>query len=187
MVETNRIKVWTYDDYAQLPDYGSHRMELVEGELVLSPAPNIQHQRISGNFLFALRRYVDKHHLGELFDAPVDVVLSKTDTVQPDIIFIARENRDIITTANIQGAPDLAIEIISPSSDRLDRIRKSSLYARFGIAHYWIVDPILELVEEYALSGNEYRLLREWARAETMTPRALHGLEISLDEIFQKP
>ena len=187
MVETNRIKVWTYDDYAQLPDYGSHRMEVIEGELVLSPAPNVLHQSINSNFLFALRKHVEKQSLGRVFHAPIDVVLSNTDTVQPDIIFISTANRDIITTANIQGAPDLAIEIISPSSDRLDRIRKSSLYARFGIAHYWIVDPILELVEEYALSGNEYRLLREWARAETMTPRALHGLEISLDEIFQKP
>ena len=185
--QNERIKTWTYDDYAQLPSHGSDRLEVLQGELILSPAPNIRHQTISSNLLFILRKHVDQQRLGRVFSAPLDVVFSPTNTFQPDIIFVAKENSSIITDANIQGAPDLLVEIISPSSDRLDRLRKPQVYAQFGVAHFWIVDPVLELVEEYVLTGNAYRLVCEKKRDEKWTPRAFPTLEISVEEIFETP
>jgi Uma2 family endonuclease len=187
IIQTERIKVWTYDDYAQLPSHGSDRLEVIEGELILSPAPNIRHQRISSNLLGILRNHVLQNRLGEVFSAPLDVVFSPTNTFQPDIVFVSTENKGIITAANIQGAPDLLVEIISPSSDRLDRIRKPQVYAQFGVAHFWIVDPVLDLVEEYVLSGSSYRLVCERKRNETWTPRLFPTLNITLEEVFQSP
>lgn len=187
IVQTERIKVWTYDDYAQLPSHGSDRLEVVEGELHLSPAPNIRHQSISGNIFGILRNHVLQNGLGQVFSAPLDVVFSPTNTFQPDIIFVSTENKGIITAANIQGAPDLLIEIISPSSDRLDRIRKPQVYAQFDVAHFWIVDPVLDLMEEYVLSGGTYRLICERKRDEMWTPRLFPTLNITLEEIFQTP
>ncbi|HVF84880.1 MAG TPA: Uma2 family endonuclease [Abditibacteriaceae bacterium] len=187
IVQSERIKVWTYDDYAQLPSHGSDRLEVIEGELHLSPAPNIRHQNISGNLFGILRNHILQNRLGQVFSAPVDVVFSPTNTFQPDIVFVSTENKGIITAANIQGAPDLLVEIISPSSDRLDRIRKPQVYAQFGVAHFWIVDPVLDLVEEYVLSGATYRLVCERNRRETWTPRLFPTLNIILEEIFQTP
>lgn len=187
IIQTERIKVWTYDDYAHLPSHGSDRLEVIEGELILSPAPNIRHQRISSNLLGILRNHVLQNRLGEVFSAPLDVVFSPTNTFQPDIVFVSTENKGILTAANIQGVPDLLVEIISPSSDRLDRIRKPQVYAQFGVAHFWIVDPVLDLIEEYVLSGHNYRLVCERKRNETWTPRLVPTLNITLEEVFQSP
>ena len=184
IVQSERIKVWTYDDYAQLPSHGSDRLEIIEGELHLSPAPNIRHQMISGNLFRILSNHAIQNNLGQVFSAPVDVVFSPTNTFQPDIVFVSTENKGIITAANIQGAPDLLVEIISPSSDRLDRIRKPQVYAQFGVAHFWIVDPVLDLVEEYVLSGATYRLVCERKRHETWTPRLFPTLNVTLEEVF---
>lgn len=186
----DKIKIWTYDDYALLPENGAPELnthisyQLVEGELIVSPAPAFWHQDISMRLSAAIHNHVVANDLGYVATAPVDVVLSPTDTPQPDIVFIAKLRRAIITDANIQGAPDLVVEIVSPTSDRRDRQTKFALYARFGVAHYWIVDPRLRLLDEYSCSGNKYETVREWRAEEVFMPRLFSGLSIPLDEVF---
>jgi Uma2 family endonuclease len=187
---TDKIKIWTYDDYACLPENGAPELQthvsyqLIEGELIVSPAPAFWHQDISMRLSALIHNHVVANDLGYVATAPVDVVLSPTDTPQPDIVFISKERRAIITDANVQGAPDLVVEIVSPTSDRRDRQTKFALYARFAIAHYWIVDPRLRLLDEYSCSGNEYETVREWRSDEVFTTRLFPGLEIPLNEVF---
>lgn len=187
---TDKIKTWTYDDYARLPENGAPELnthisyQLIEGELIVSPAPGFWHQDISMELAMRLRSYTQENDLGIVVAAPVDVVLSPNDTPQPDIVFITKERRSIISDANIQGAPDLVIEIVSPTSDRRDRQTKFALYARFGIAHYWIVDPRLRLLDEYSCSGNIYKTHREWRADEVFAPRLFPDLKIPLNEVF---
>lgn len=187
---SDKIKVWTYDDYAQLPENGAPELhthihyELLEGELIVSPAPNFYHQKIVSELLTVITNHIKQNALGIAVASPVDVVLSPTDTPQPDLIFISNERRGIITPANIQGAPDLVVEIISPTSDRRDRQTKWELYARSGVPFYWIVDPRLELLEEYELRGEAYYLVREWKADESFAPQLFPGLHIMLDEVF---
>jgi len=110
---------FTYQDYLNLPDDGK-RYEVINGELIIVAAPNTLHQIASGNLEFALRTFLTKHKIGKIFDAPIDVVLSDNNVVQPDILFIAKNNYHIITEKNISGAPDLIIEILSPTTAYYD-------------------------------------------------------------------
>ena len=135
MLNTN-LK-FTYEDYVLMPE--GKRYEIVEGELYMVPAPTTTHQRISRKLEEMLSRFVEERKLGEVFDAPIDVVFSETDIVQPDIIFISNENKNIIKEENIKGAPDLIIEILSPSSAQRDKTIKKKLYAKNGVKEYWLV------------------------------------------------
>lgn len=144
---------WTYEDYLDFPDDGK-RYEIVGGEVFVTPAPNIRHQDIVGWLFVRLYEHVERHGGGRVFVAPLDVVLSSTDVVEPDIVFVADADTDRITAANLQGPPTLAVEVLSEA--RHDRVRKRRLYAQFGVAEYWIVDPEGERVEVYRLDGQTY-------------------------------
>ena len=144
---------WTYEDYLEFPDDG-RRHEIIEGEAYVTPAPNIRHQDI---LLWLVRRiadHLDRHGGGRVFVAPVDVVLTDTDVVQPDIVFVADADIATINQANVRGAPTLVVEILS--DPRHDRLRKRRLYSRCGVKEYWIVDSDAERVEVYRLSGDKY-------------------------------
>jgi len=146
---------FTYHDYVQLP--GDKRYELVEGELFLVPSPNLYHQRISRQLEMALWQYIGRHALGEVFDAPCDVVLSEINVVQPDLLFVSTERRGILADANVQGAPDLVVEILSPSTGQRDLGIKRSLYAKYGVPEYWIVDPDSQTIEVLSWTETGYR------------------------------
>ena len=139
---------FTYHDYLLLSD--EKRYELIDGELYVVPAPNIYHQRISRNLEYALVQHVRQNNLGEVLNAPCDVVLSQENVIQPDILFISKDRFGIIATANIQAAPDLVIEILSESTKARDLDIKRKLYARYGAREYWIVDPTAKSVEVLA-------------------------------------
>nr|NIR48553.1 Uma2 family endonuclease [candidate division KSB1 bacterium]NIR69031.1 Uma2 family endonuclease [candidate division KSB1 bacterium]NIS24097.1 Uma2 family endonuclease [candidate division KSB1 bacterium]NIT71016.1 Uma2 family endonuclease [candidate division KSB1 bacterium]NIU24716.1 Uma2 family endonuclease [candidate division KSB1 bacterium] len=139
-------KTYTYQDYLDLPEDGE-RYEVINGELVMVPAPDTNHQDVSGKIEFELRKFNEKIHAGKIFDAPIDVVLSEENIHQPDILFIANENSQIITDKNISGAPDLIIEILSPSTAYYDLVEKKDNYEKFGVKEYWIVDPKKRRVE----------------------------------------
>ena len=125
MVTTPRL---TYQDYANLE--GDERYELLDGELILVGSPNMDHQEAVTNLGTSLSVFVKEHDLGKIYFAPTDVLLADTDVVQPDLLFISNEREHIRTPANIQGAPDLIVEILSPSSSRRDWRDKRELYAR---------------------------------------------------------
>ncbi len=130
----------TYDDLAALPDDGT-RYELINGELFELTGPNTKHQRSSVRLSSGLDQFVAPRKLGEVFTAPYDVCLSPHNTVQPDIIYVSRERRNIVGDDKIEGVPDLLMEVLSPSNRRHDVFTKAVLYATFGVPEYWLVDP----------------------------------------------
>ncbi|MCF6154098.1 MAG: Uma2 family endonuclease [Candidatus Brocadia sp.] len=175
-------KKYTYEDYLKTPD--DKRYELINGELIMTPSPIPNHQRISGKIEFMLKKFITENNLGEVFYAPCDIYLDNENVVQPDILFISKERLGIIGEKNIQGAPDLVIEIISENSVYRDMVQKKRLYARFGVKEYWIVLPEEEEIEIYLLKDNTYQLHKTYGKADTLESPSLKGLTIVLKEIF---
>jgi len=174
---------YTYEDYLKTPD--DVRYELIEGELIMTPSPVTRHQRISILLASEILRYVLDNNLGEVFAAPYDVVLSNENVSQPDILFISKDRVDIITEKNVQGAPDLIIEILSESTAYRDAIQKKRLYARFGVKEYWIVAPDDKLVEVYYLKDKgEYQLLKTYLENDIIESQIIRGLKIELNRLF---
>ncbi len=169
----------TYADYAALPDDG-RRYQLVEGELVVTPAPNAWHQRLQLKLAAKLDAFVEQAASGVVLVSPLDVVLDERTVVQPDIVFISRKRAAILTRPNVQGAPDVCVEILSPATERLDRVRKFNLYARCGIPHYWIVDPEARTIEEFVLEGAVYRSRGVTSCDDAFRPAAFPGFEFSM-------
>ena len=149
--------ILTYADYAALPDDG-RRYELHEGELSVTPSPGTRHQRVIGNLFVILRHHVQAHRLGELFLSPTDCILSDTTVVQPDIPFVDARHASRVSERAIEGAPTLAVEVLSPSTERIDRRRKLDLYARHGVPYYWIVDPAARVIDTYNLADGAYHI-----------------------------
>jgi Uma2 family endonuclease len=147
--------VLTYEDYAALPNDGK-RYEILDGELSVTAAPGRTHQGVVLRLASALHVHVTAHGLGEVYIAPFDVVLAETTIVQPDIIFVDRDHLAIFSQRGAEGAPTLAIEVLSPSTTRNDRTTKLQLYARYGVPYYWIVDPERHVIEVYRLAEGGY-------------------------------
>lgn len=178
-----RSSVVTHADLATFPDDGLRR-EIIAGELIVSPSPRTRHQRISARLVSVFYNHIAASGGGELFFAPFDVVLSDIDVVEPDILFVAEDQREILTDANVQGAPALVIEVLS--DPRIDRVRKRDLYARFGVPEYWVVDPEADRVEVYRPAGDAYAKPEIFEPGETLTFGGLPGLEIDLNQIFAR-
>ena len=183
-METKAIekKKHTYDDYMKTSD--DERYELIEGELIQLFSPTTKHQRVSGDIMIEVNKFVESRNLGEIFHGPLDVVFDNENVMQPDILFISKERLDIIGEKNIQGAPDLVIEIISESTAYRDLVQKKKLYARFGVKEYWIVLPEESSVEVYTLKDNTFSLQTTYGRDDTLRSPLLQKLKIELKKIF---
>jgi Uma2 family endonuclease len=173
----------TWQDVQQLPDDG-HRHEAIEGELYVTPAPSLRHQRISMRLTLVLHQLLADPGHGELFYAPTGVEFPVTEEgVQPDLVFVSTERRGIISAAWIRGAPDLVVEILSRTTAHRDRGVKLKLYERQGVEQYWIVDPDARVVEVWTFG--------DVAQSERFTkglPVRLHGEtagEIDLADVFR--
>ncbi|HEY5596635.1 MAG TPA: Uma2 family endonuclease [Candidatus Bipolaricaulota bacterium] len=142
--------ILTYEDYVHLPDDGK-RYEILEGEVFVTPAPKTKHQIISLNLAVVLQQHVRKHKLGRVLTAPTDVILSRTNVLQPDLLFLSNERLRYLSEKNVQGAPDLVVEILSEFTEDQDRTAKRQLYARYGVRVYWLIDPDAETLEAYEL------------------------------------
>ena len=177
-----RIK-FTVKDYMTTPE--EKRYQLLDGELILAPSPIAKHQRISRRLLVALDQFVQSRDLGEAFGAPFDVVLSDYDVAQPDILFVSNARSEIITEANVQGAPDLVVEILSPSTAQYDQGYKRTLYGRSGVREYWLVDPEAETVEVLTSSDRGLVTHATYRRGGTLASQLLAGLAFDLELIFQ--
>ena len=180
MPSTEKVKL-TYDDLLLFPDDGM-RHELIDGEHYVSPSPSPKHQRVLGTLHLLVGVFLRGTKLGKLYFAPLDVVFTRHDVVEPDLLFVAAARTDVITSANLQGAPDLAVEVLSPSSHRHDAVRKLELYDRGGVAEYWIVDPEAEAVTVYR-RGSE----GGFARPALLTAREGDALETPLLPGFSAP
>ena len=173
--------VLTYEDYRKTPD--DQRYELLDGVLVVLPTPNIAHQRVLGDLLCELFDFLKDKELGEAF-MRVAVVLSNTNVVEPDITFVSASRMKIVGVDDVQGAPDLVVEVISPSDPARDLVRKRDIYARHGVAEYWIADPNERSIRVMALEGDAYRLVGEYGMADTLISRTLKDLKLEAGEVF---
>jgi Uma2 family endonuclease len=143
-------KSWNYAEFARLPDDGK-RYEIIAGELVVSPSAHFRHQLASVRITGIFENFTREHEIGQIY-GPVDVLLSSTDYLVPDLVFLKHDRRGIRTRRGFEGPPDLAIEIISPSSSFRDRGVKRERYALFGVPLYWVVDIKLQQIEVYRLA-----------------------------------
>ncbi len=175
--------ILTYEDYQRLPDDG-RRYEILEGVLHVTPSPTTVHQRVSRRLFSILDAFVREHNLGEVFYAPLDIVFSNVSIMQPDLIYVSEARRGIITEKNIAGAPDLVVEIASPSTAGVDKVTKAQVYARYGVPYFWVVDPQQKTLEEYRLERGIYMLLRCWEENAVFAPELFSGLKVNLKEIW---
>ncbi len=173
----------TYEDYCALPEDGK-RYQLIEGDVDVTPAPTTTHQRVSQNLESVLRDHVRRNRLGVLFHAPIDVLLALDTVVQPDIVFVSRERRSLVTERGVEGPPDLVVEVLSPRTRRLDRTTKMRLYARCGVREYWLVDPEAQSLEILRLSGGTYVLAQAASGMETTSSELFPGFTLALEAIF---
>jgi len=177
---------FNYQDYLQLPE--DKRYEIIDGDLFMVPSPNEAHQHILAYIFNCVFNYVRKNKLGYVYCAPFDVLFSEEDIVQPDIIFVANENRKIITKDNIKGAPDLLVEILSPGTSKRDVGIKKKLYAKKGVREYWIVDPAQETIEVLNLKEGEFlgKSYNTGVAGQTsrLSSSVIQGFDIDIKEIF---
>ena len=186
MATPNPQVKFTYEDYLLFPDDGK-RNELIDGDHYVTPAPKTKHQRVSSHLHRILSSFVYDRRLGQVLAAPTDVVLSDLDVVQPDVIFISSRHASIVTENNIQGPPDLVIEIISETTRRTDEVIKRKQYERFRVPEYWIVDPEVETVKVYRLADRGYQRAAELTKeaGDSLTTPLLPSLQNPLPAIFE--
>ena len=175
----------TYQDYIHIP--GEKRYEIIDGDLHMVPAPFTQHQQISARLFQILAEFVQDRSLGEVFYAPVDVILSEEDVLQPDLLFISRARLGILTSANVRGAPDLVVEILSPSTKQWDLQPKRRLYEKYGVREYWIVDPDAQSVEVLTLTDDGFQTVRVFTKGTHVKSPLLEGFAPAVDAIFPPP
>jgi Uma2 family endonuclease len=176
----------TYDDFLLFPDDGK-RHELIDGEHYVTPSPSRKHQAIVWNLITIIGPYLESHPVGRAFAAPFDVVFSNFDVVEPDLLFISNARLDVLTAKNVQGAPNLVVEIGSPSTRRRDEIIKRKLYERFGVEEYWVIDPEIETIAVYRHVGEHYQRVLELAveRNDTLATPLFPHLTLPLQQIFK--
>jgi Uma2 family endonuclease len=173
----------TYDDFVQFPDDGL-RHEIIEGEHYVTPSPSPRHQRILLRLSYLLQSYLEPHPVGEIFVAPLDVLLSEFNVFEPDLIYISTDRAHHLTEKNLQGTPDLAVEILSPGTRNRDQRLKRDVYERTGVREYWLVDPDADAIDVLVRAGDGFAEPRRLGRGETLTTGLMPGLELPVDRIL---
>ena len=174
----------TYEQYQYLPDDG-RRYEIIEGELYATPAPGSFHQTVSRRLQFELMRCLEMPEIAYVFDALCDVLLADTTVIQPDLAIVSLARKSIISARAIEGPPEIVVEIFSPSTRGRDEHLKRSLYAKFGVKEYWLVDPELGQVQALALEGAEYKLRARFDRASTLDSVCFSEVGVKLEPVFR--
>lgn len=175
--------ILTYDDLQTMPEDGN-RYELLEGDIEVTPSPSSLHQRLLTRLAIHLGHYVETNHLGTLIAAPMDVVLAPITVVQPDLLFVAREREEIIRPNFVAGPPDLVVEVLSPTTAERDRRAKRSLYARYAVPNYWIIDPVARILDGLALSSTGYDLTQHAGWNEAFFGQPFPDFEFRLSDIW---
>lgn len=183
MTATITKKKTTYADYVKIDD--NNRYEVFNGELRMVPAPSTDHQFVSRDLEFLVWNFVNKNGLGEVLDAPVDVVFDDEEVYQPDLVFIKRDRQGIIKRDAIHGVPDLIMEIVSPSSVFYDTVEKKEIYRKYGVNEYWLVFPDEKAIEVFALENGEYQEFCRFKKNGCVTSKILEGLKIYAKDIFK--
>ncbi len=171
-----------YSDYVATPDDGK-RYEIVQGELYVTPSPSPAHQRISRRLQQQLESYFHRRSIGEVFDAPIDLILTDNDVLVPDLLVVS--DPSLISKRGIEGPPLLIVEILSPSTRKQDRGMKARRYAKLGVEHYWIVDPEGKRVECHRLAEGVFRRVAEAEENTHLAHPDWDGLEIDLAALWR--
>ena len=178
----------TYDDFVLFPEDGQ-RHELIDGEHYVSPSPKIPHQQIAGNLHWLLRRHLESDPRGQVFFAPLDVIFSRFDVVEPDLLYVSHERAEgVLGEAWVEGSPDLVIEIGSQSTHARDETIKLHLYERAGVAEYWVVDPRAESVRVYRRTADGFGDPTELSSDahDALTTPLLPGMAVPVADIFKR-
>jgi len=178
----------TYDDFVHFPDDGK-RHELIDGSHYVTPSPNTRHQVISGRLLALIWAYLDVHPIGQVFQAPYDVVFSEVDVVEPDLLYVSNgRTADVITPMHARGAPDLVVEIVSKGTRKRDETIKRHLYERDAVVEYWVVDPDVDVVRVYRRAGTVFGRPIELTReaGDVLTTPLLPGFELPLERTLRE-
>ena len=178
----------TYDDFVLFPDDGK-RHELIDGEHYVTPSPNIGHQRILGHLHVLIATWLESHTIGQVFLSPLDVVFTQFDVVEPDLVYCSNQRAaQILTPQNVQGVPELVVEIASPGTRRRDETVKRRLYERSGVSEYWMIDPEVDVVRVYRREGESFGRASELSRerGDVLITPLLAGLEMPLARIFRE-
>jgi len=176
----------TYDDFLLFPDDGM-RHELIDGEHYETPSPILRHQAISGRLHLAIGGWLRDHPSGQIFYAPLDVILSRFDVVEPDLLYVSNERATALLSGNwVTGAPDLVVDIGSPGTRRRDETIKRRLYEGSNVVEYWVVDPEVDVIRVYRRSGDRFAGAVELSAeaGDVLTTPLLPGLEITLADVF---
>ena len=177
----------TYDDFVQFPDDGL-RHELIDGEHYVTPSPNTKHQRVSLNLILLIGGWLEHNPIGQLFHAPFDVVFSKFDVVEPDLLYLSNARAaESLTPQHVRGVPELVIEIGSPGTRQRDETVKRRLYERSGVSEYWVADPEIDTIRVYRREGDQFARVTELSAdaGDTLTTLLLPGLEVPLLKVFR--
>lgn len=175
----------TYDDLVDLPDDGL-RYEIIDGELYVTAAPSTKHQRALGNLYYLIRVHLHEHPAGQVYFAPLDIVFDPINVVEPDLLFVSNARAEVLTEKNVQGPPDLLVEILSPSTRKVDETTKRRLYERMGVDEYWLADPDRETIRVCRREGDRFAPAADLSaeRGDVLTTPLLAGLEIPLADVF---
>ena len=178
-------KKLTYADYAKLPEESGFRYEIIDGVLIRDPSPSHHHQRVSRRLQRILEDYIDKADPnGEIFNAPLDLVLAVNTVVQPDLLYLPGSRPAQNDPINV--VPELVVEVISPSTSRKDRVLKLNHYQLSGVLHYWILDPEDCFIEAYELRDGHYvSIVRSHTGA--FSHPSFPGLSFTIEMLFNKP
>ena len=172
-------------DYMALPESEEKRYELIDGELHVVPSSTPRHQRAAIRLSTAMEEFVRRRELGEVFAAPLDVVLSDQDVLQPALMFISGDRAAIVAEQNVQGPPDLVVEILSPATAERDRTVKRVIYARYGVREYWTADPEARTIEVLKASEAGFETVRVYPEGMSVVSPLLEDMRIDVARVFR--
>ena len=175
---------YTYADLLTTPD-DRHRYEIFEGDLIVTPAPNRPHQKAHASLFRILSQHIAEHSLGEMYSAPFDVYFDEETTFEPDILFVAKARLDIIDEQKVNGAPDVVIEVISPSTESRDRGFKFKRYGQEGVKEYWLVDPTKKTIEIYQLGEKGFVNAGTFRGGDEVRSPYFVGLKFKVEEVWR--
>ncbi len=179
----------TYEDFLLLPDDGK-RHEIINGVHYVTPSPTMQHQQLLGCLHYELEHYLrQRPGLGQVFLSPLDVVLSDWDVVEPDLLLVLRTQENILTEQNVQGAPAIVVEILSPGTRRRDQTVKRKLFERSGVVEYWLIDPRDRVVTQFVRDGDRFTspTMLTPDGVSVLTTALLPGFSLPLTDLFRRP
>lgn len=183
MIASTETAKWTYERMIrELPK--ESRYEIRNFDLIDMPSPSEKHQELVFKLTLLLGNYIVSQGLGKFYQAPFDVILDKGNTVQPDLLFIAKENQKIIKEKGVFGSPDLVVEIVSKGSVIRDYVEKKEDYERFGVKEYWIIDPQNEALQVFTLDNKKYKTYSTAEEEGSVKSKVLEGFELQWSSIF---